>query len=1030
MDYAAYHVIYVDTRMSRNLDGKHIRKAETNHTDDTGNRRAGSWEDRNPECLKSILGEIEEVRTNLKRILSHFNGGKKLTVLAQTNLDWARMRHVHTCTSGTTCMANLKRLDTASADPTPMLVVSGTTLGSQNDIRSSNSSDGSSVHPSPSDSEGLTLVQHLSAEISRSSLSKLVIPVAMIHATRTGGARSDPHPWTATARPSSDGFASLELQSPSASPGMCSSDQTTSRDALKCIDAGAVDVVTSPLQENRISGLIVRAYHAQKEVSRERSKAIAKKRSRKLSWLGNTENKPYAYLREKMVSELMTGICNPDEHLHTIDHITLRDMDPTRESHLKSALGSWGYSGHDYDEDELVHAACFMLQHALDLPQLEKWRLPPATLTVFLVASRAAYNDFVDYHNFRHVVDVMQAIFYFLIELGTLPAYPSFQPCLEVARKKSPIAALLTPLDALTLLITAIGHDVGHPGVNNAFLVALNAPLAQLYNDRSVLEAFHCAAYSQILRRYWRASFDDTEMRSLMINSILATDMGVHQKYMFDLDCLQRKLHHSRGTDGFNAQQLEEYRMLTCALLIKCADISNVARPYDIAVQWANILQLEFANQGLMERDVGIPTTLFGGPPELGNVVKLGQSQNSFMNFFARPLFEAVTDILPAMKFAVDQLKINQATWTERIRLENERSCQNLRGRSPSTGGLSPRSTSPNRPGSQPQLSHPEGLPASGPSLEPLLSMTPSPPALPSRTGRSSDGAIHHPLATLDSNTLIDNAYRSSQDKNLNQLASTHESTANFSHRSSGALSATGNPNGIVVRRRSSNISPSQLQLGSDPRTHAKLSIRASENRLVNGRASEDTLSQTHYINGATPSLGNRHGSASSGGTGGAVGRSSKSHEQLRFNNPSISSYSTSNRPYVHSVHHRSSSGAHTNNTNLSQSTPYSPTGTKATSVLTLDSDEKSCQSRMDSWTERNGLPEVFDVERPGGNHHVVNFAEVGHGAMNVDVKTSVVSNGSVRDCSASGQRTIGKKTSRFNIFPWKKKGNRLEPSP
>jgi 3',5'-cyclic-nucleotide phosphodiesterase len=195
-------------------------------------------------------------------------------------------------------------------------------------------------------------------------------------------------------------------------------------------------------------------------------------------------------------------------------------------------------------------------------------------LTGFLVACRAAYNAFVPYHNFRHVIDVLQAVFVFLVKLDTLPAYPT-----EVTSQrpeKSPIAALLRPFDALTLLITAIGHDVGHPGVNNAFLVTLNAPLAQLYNDRSVLESFHCAAYSQILRRHWPAAFSGVEMRQLMISSILATDMGLHFDYMKKLGFLQEKLDENGGTDGFNGRLLEEYRALACALLIKCADISNV----------------------------------------------------------------------------------------------------------------------------------------------------------------------------------------------------------------------------------------------------------------------------------------------------------------------------------------------------------------------------------------------------------------------------------------------------------------------
>lgn len=174
----------------------------------------------------------------------------------------------------------------------------------------------------------------------------------------------------------------------------------------------------------------------------------------------------------------------------------------------------------------------------------------------------------------------MQAIFYFLLRIGTLPPYPHRSASsLASLEAKSPIGKLLRPFDALTLLISAIGHDVGHPGVNNAFLVALNAPLAQLYNDKSVLESFHCAAYSQILRRYWKPAFADTAMRGLMINSILATDMGLHFKYMAQLGNLQEKVYHNKGTDGWSPQVLDDYRTLTCGLLIKCADISNVVSP-------------------------------------------------------------------------------------------------------------------------------------------------------------------------------------------------------------------------------------------------------------------------------------------------------------------------------------------------------------------------------------------------------------------------------------------------------------------
>ena len=468
-------------------------------------------------------------------------------------------------------MANLRRLDTNGSDPTPMLVLSRTSFSVENDVRTSDASDMSSITPSSHNSEGLLLIQQISTETAKSNLSKLVLPIAIISDQNHVNSTHHPLPAMIQARSWLEGLSGISSRSQPETK-----EAIYPRNAMKCIDAGAVDVLYSPLNGESVHSMVVRAYLSHKEATKERAEAFARKKSRKLSWLGNTENKPYAYLREKMVSELMTGICNPEEHLHLGEQRPPPALEPVREEQLKEALGSWEYSGHDYSEEELIHAASYMLQHALALPELERWRLSPTRLTRFLMACRAAYNEFVDYHNFRHVIDVMQAIFYFLIQIGTLPRYPASQLPSGIGSPKIDIASLLRPVDALTLLITAIGHDVGHPGVNNAFLVALNAPLAQLYNDRSVLEAFHCAAYSQILRRYWKSAFEEPRMRSLMINSILATDMGVHQKYMTDLGHLQEKLHHQQGIDGFHTQQLEEYRTLTCALLVKCADISNV----------------------------------------------------------------------------------------------------------------------------------------------------------------------------------------------------------------------------------------------------------------------------------------------------------------------------------------------------------------------------------------------------------------------------------------------------------------------
>ena len=434
-----------------------------------------------------------------------------------------------------------------------------------------------------------------------------------------------------------------------------------------------------------------------------------------------------------------------------------------------------------------------------------------------------------------------------------------------------------------------------------------------------------------------------------------------------------------------------------------------------------------------MERDVGIPTTLFGGPPELGNLIKLGNSQNSFMNIFARPLFEAVTDILPVMVFAIHEMNANQAIWTEKIKKETAKDEANgaKKHLGLSEALLSPRSVSPDRPASQPELSHPEGLPASQP-------LETSPIALAAQSSyeprRASASSIPHHLGYFDANAQTsDTSRRSSLGHNYSHAGSTPNSTT-YSRRSSGASPAANAPHATTTTRGTNNISSSQLQLGpnADLRSHTVSSTTASENVQPNARASEDTLSQTTLSGTATSTNGSRRESGGSGGVGDVMRRGSKGKETDNLRSNRFLVNQSIGRPYNHIAHHRSSSGAHTSNTNVSHSMPYSPTGTQATSVLTIDSgDEKGSPSRVDSWTspERKGIPKVINMERPGSTDRFGNMNRL-DGTKDVDVKTSVFMNGSSTRDGGGHHRVLGRKGSRFNFNFWKKKGKNIEASP
>jgi hypothetical protein len=323
--------------------------------------------------------------------------------------------------------------------------------------------------------------------------------------------------------------------------------------------------------------------------------------------------------------------------------------------------------------DELTYAVVHMVEQLVKRPELESYGLERAQLVSFILATRRQYKheNEVHYHNWRHAVDVTQSVYCFLqgVHLCPIPESDS-----RKQREINAVERLLTPLDGLILLVSAIGHDVGHPGVNNAFLVACNHPLAQTYNDKSVLENYHCAAYSQLLRRHWPALNKIDGFRATMISTILATDMQRHFEYMKSLGDFKAKTEASDASvDDWSDKDREQARELIMALLIKAADISNVARPFEISARWAKILMNEFARQGELESELEIPTCLFGGPPDKEDILAAAQSQKGFMSLFGFPLFHGISEVMPSFGCAVRELENNREIWDKKIAEEKEK---------------------------------------------------------------------------------------------------------------------------------------------------------------------------------------------------------------------------------------------------------------------------------------------------------------------------------------------------------------------
>lgn len=284
---------------------------------------------------------------------------------------------------------------------------------------------------------------------------------------------------------------------------------------------------------------------------------------------------------------------------------------------------------------------------------------------IFIV--RDTYRSGNPFHNFRHAVDVLQACFHFLVRLGCLPQFKQFiidpyqvenlalsksandveliatnrvfslvdltQILLEAVggggsrsstssfnRSDSPtgseVSAASTVKDiskpslnliqTLGLLVAALGHDVGHPGTTNAFMIKNRTPTSLVYNDRSVLESYHASIFiNKVLNVCWPSLLQikiekDSllNLHDLIVSSILATDMGEHFEYMSKLKNFSASTKQGFNDDGAGSQHEpmsnDNKIKLISALLIKCADISNVTRPLRVSSQWAVVLQREF----------------------------------------------------------------------------------------------------------------------------------------------------------------------------------------------------------------------------------------------------------------------------------------------------------------------------------------------------------------------------------------------------------------------------------------------------
>ena len=313
------------------------------------------------------------------------------------------------------------------------------------------------------------------------------------------------------------------------------------------------------------------------------------------------------------------------------------------------ALSSMSFDCFAFSEDQYVVGIESMF-HASGV--LGQFKVSNSVLRNFLLSVKQNYRNNT-YHNFRHAFDVTQM---------------AFALCANTVQGKT-----LQPLEKFSLMITAVCHDMDHGGKSNDFLINTSSPLALLYNGRGVNENHHCCCTFKLMRDAklnmlgGLSGQEKRDARKMMISLFLATDMTQHFEIFNKFKTRVESDQFGKDTD---AKAAGEDRQLLLDILLHASDLSNPARPFNLASKWGTAICEEFFQQGEMEKRMGVPVSPMCSRPEVGNTLQgISGSQIGFGDFVIAPFFGALVKGLDSgsetgiVSQCVEHLKLNRAHW-------------------------------------------------------------------------------------------------------------------------------------------------------------------------------------------------------------------------------------------------------------------------------------------------------------------------------------------------------------------------------
>ena len=273
----------------------------------------------------------------------------------------------------------------------------------------------------------------------------------------------------------------------------------------------------------------------------------------------------------------------------------------------------------------------------------EEFQIPESVIASFFSKLEKGYKN-NPYHNACHGGDVLCSYMYLVTN--------------------SDIHKHMSSMELLAGIVATVGHDVGHPGKTNRFLVLNRDDIATAYNDISVLEMMHASIIFNICkssesnllvgldRQNWMIA------RKCIIDMILATDMAKH----FDMMAQFRVKYHEMDFIDLDSPEI---RYDIFRLVMKAADIGHAAKNFELHEKWCKLVVEEFYEQGDLEKELGLPVSMYCDRA----TTDISKSQAGFIKNIVYPLFTTLNSIVLSEMIEINclgQIRNNELYWVMR----------------------------------------------------------------------------------------------------------------------------------------------------------------------------------------------------------------------------------------------------------------------------------------------------------------------------------------------------------------------------